>query len=128
MKSTLRNTAKYLEAYIGTEVNNSDFSYLLVKAFFSFVRQNYELRHNTVVKIIQAIISTLNRLKRDGYDVRRDYSDYKMGIEEVTTVASSDDEIERLYNLYLKRLSIIIRDLFVFACETGLRYSDLVAL
>lgn len=108
MKSTLRNTAKYLEAYIGTEVNNSDFSYLLVKAFFSFVRQNYELRHNTVVKIIQAIISTLNRLKRDGYDVRRDYSDYKMGIEEVTTVASSDDEIERLYNLYLKRLSIII--------------------
>lgn len=130
-KSALRNAARYLEAYeayIGKEVMSSDFDYLSVEAFFLHMRQNYELRHNTVIKIMQVIISAVNRLKRDGYDVGRDYADYKMRFEEPTTVALSDDEIESLYNLSLKGQSEIIRDLFVIACETGLRYSDLVSL
>lgn len=130
-KSALRNAARYLEGYedyIGREVMSSDFDYLLVEAFFAYMRQTYELRHNTVIKIVQVIVSAVNRLKRDGYDVGRDYADYKMRFEESTTVALSDDEIERLYRLALKGQSEIIRDLFVIACETGLRYSDLVSL
>lgn len=127
----MRNAANYLERYeqhIGKEVMSNEFDYLCVESLCTYMRQNYDLRHNTIIKIIQSMVAAVNRLRKEGYEVGRDYEDYPLREEEVTTVALSDDEIERVYNLKLNKKSAIIRDLFVFACETGLRYSDLVAL
>lgn len=126
----MRNAARYLERYeeyIGHHIEGKDFDYLCVESFFAYMRQ-YELRHNTIVKIAQTIVACVNHMRREGIQVGRDYEDFPLKEEEVTTVALSDEEIERVYNLKLSKKSAIIRDLFVFACETGLRYSDLVAL
>ncbi|WP_052078047.1 tyrosine-type recombinase/integrase [Porphyromonas gulae] len=129
-KGNMRNAARYLERYeeyIGHHIEGKDFDYLCVESFFAYMRQ-YELRHNTIVKIAQTIVACVNHMRREGIQVGRDYEDFPLKEEEVTTVALSDEEIERVYNLKLSKKSAIIRDLFVFACETGLRYSDLVAL
>lgn len=130
-KRNVLNAARYLERYeeyVGHNVESKDFDYLLLESFFSFMRQNYELKNNTIVKIAQTIVAAVNRMRKDGMQVGRDYEDFPLKKEEVATVALSDEEIERVYKLKLSKKSAIIRDLFVFACETGLRYSDLVML
>ncbi len=130
-KGNMRNAARYLERYeeyVGHHIESKDFDYLCVESFFIYMRQNYELRYNTIVKIAQTIVAAVNRMRKDGMQVGRDYEDFPLKEEEVTTVALSDDEIECIYNLKLSKKSATIRDLFVFACETGLRYSDLIAL
>ncbi len=124
------NAARYLERYeeyVGHNIDSKDFDYLCIESFFAYMRQ-YELRHNTIVKIAQTVVACVNRMRKEGIQVGRDYEDFPLKEEEVTTVALSDDEIERVYNLKLSKKSAIIGDLFVVACETGLRYSDLVAL
>ena len=130
-KGNMRNAARYLERYeeyVGHHIEGKDFDYLCVESFFAYMRQNYDLRHNTIVKIAQTIVAAVTHMRKEGIQVGRDYEDFPLKEEEVTTVALSDEEIERVYNLKLSKKSAIIRDLFVFACETGLRYSDLVAL
>ena len=130
-KGNMRNAARYLERYeeyVGHNIDSKDFDYLCIESFFAYMRQNHDLRHNTIVKIAQTIVAAVNRMRREGIQVGRNYEDFPLKEEEVTTVALSDDEIERVYNLKLSKKSAIIRDLFVFACETGLRYSDLAAL
>ena len=126
----MRNAARYLERYeeyVGHNIDSKDFDYLCIESFFAYMRQ-YELRHNTIVKIAQTVVACVNRMRKEGIQVGRDYEDFPLKEEEVTTVALSDEEVERIYQLKLNKKSAIIRDLFVFACETGLRYSDLVAL
>ncbi|PDP81800.1 hypothetical protein CLI72_06090 [Porphyromonas gingivalis] len=130
-KGNMRNAARYLERYeeyVGHHIEGKDFDYLCIESFFAYMRQNYDLRHNTIVKIAQTIVAAVNRMRREGIQVGRDYEDFPLKEEEVTTVALSDEEVERIYQLRLNKKSAIIRDLFVFACETGLRYYDLVAL
>ena len=127
----MRNAARYLERYekyVGHHIEGKDFDYLCIESFFAYMRQNHDLRHNTIVKIAQTIVAAVNRMRREGIQVGRDYEDFPLKEEEVTTVALSDEEVERIYQLKLNKKSAIIRDLFVFACETGLRYSDLIAL
>lgn len=114
--------------YIGKEIMSNEFDYFLVESFFNYIRQNYELKHNTIVKILQTILSSVNRMRKEGYEVGRDYADFLLKEEEPVTVALSDNEIERIYKLKLNKKNSIIRDLFIFACETGLRYSDLIGL
>ncbi|MGP1557188.1 MAG: tyrosine-type recombinase/integrase [Porphyromonas gingivalis] len=131
LKGSMRNAANYLEkyeVYIGKQVMSKDFDYLCVESFFNYIRLNYDLRHNTVVKITQTIVAVVNRMRKDGMPVGRDYEDFRLREEEVTIVALSDEEVERIYKLKVNKKSAIIRDLFVFACETGLRYSDLIAI
>ena len=66
-----------------------------------------------------------------GYEVNREYWRYnprlREAIKEVRFLTT--EEVDRLWNLELKTSSMqVTRDMFLFQCYTGLRYSDLKTL
>lgn len=85
LKGGMRNAANYLEqyeAYIGKHVMSKDFDYICIESFFNYMRLNYDLRHNTVVKITQTIVAAVNRMRKGGMLVGRDYEDFRLREEE----------------------------------------------
>src|SRR5690606_37932499 len=79
-------------------------------------------------------LKTLLKFARALYkiEVNSDYMDFKVQRKDtgLEVVVLSEDEFSTIYNMDLsenKRLDQV-RDVFCFACSTGLRYSDLVQL
>jgi integrase len=72
----------------------------------------------------------LNYAKKQGVVVSDKYKDFKIKKENLEVIVLSNEEFESLFYLDLsanKRLAQV-RDVFCFACTTGLRYSDLAQL
>lgn len=73
----------------------------------------------------------INWVEENGYSVNREYRKYnpklKESVREVRFL--TEEEVDRLWCLELKTFSMqITRDMFMFQCYTGLRYSDLKTL
>ncbi len=124
--------------------NNLDFSFF--QSFQNFLYQDRKvllqkdgevkekliqgLNNTTVAKQLSTIKTFLNYAKQQGVEVTDKYKDFKIKRENLEVIALTNDEFETLYNLDLsknKRLAET-RDVFCFACATGLRYSDLYQL
>ena len=88
------------------------------------------LNNTTVAKQLSTIKTFLNYAKTQGNTVSDKYKDFKIKKENLEVIALTNDEFESLYKMDLsksKKLSQT-RDVFCFACVTGLRYSDLLQL
>lgn len=85
------------------------------------------LNNTTVAKQLSTIKTFLNYARAQGVDVTNKYKDFKIKKETLEVIALTNEEFEKLYFMDLsenQRLSQT-RDVFCFACVTGLRYSDL---
>ena len=85
------------------------------------------LNNTTVAKQLSTVKTFLNYARKQGIEISNKYKDFKIKRETREVIALTNEEFETLFNLYLsgnKRLSQI-RDVFCFACATGLRYSNL---
>lgn len=88
---------------------------------------NQSLNNITIAKQLSTVKTFLNYAKMHGANVSDKYKDFKIKKEKLEVIALTDDEFQTLYYFDLadnNRLSKV-RDLFCFACTTGLRYSDL---
>jgi integrase len=88
------------------------------------------LNNTTAAKQLSTIKTFLNYAKLQGIEVTDKFKDFKIKRETMEVIALTSDEFETLYNFDLsnsKRLAQT-RDVFCFACVTGLRYSDLQQL
>lgn len=88
------------------------------------------LNNTTVAKQLSTIKTFLNYARVQGYTVSDKYKDFKIKKETLEVIALTSDEFETLfrYNLKDKKRLAQARDVFCFACATGLRYSDLEQL
>ncbi len=85
------------------------------------------LNNTTVAKQLSTIKTFLNYAKKQEVNISDKYKDFKIKRETLEVIALTNEEFESLFYLDLsanKRLSQV-RDVFCFACTTGLRYSDL---
>lgn len=85
------------------------------------------LNNTTVAKQLSTIKTFLNYARKRGITVSDKYKDFTIKKENLEVIALTSQEFESLFNLDLstnKRLDQV-RDIFCFACSTGLRYSDL---
>ncbi|GEO08861.1 site-specific integrase [Segetibacter aerophilus] len=85
------------------------------------------LNNTTVAKQLSTIKTFLNYAKQQGVEVSDKYKDFKIKRESLEVIALTNEEFETLFHMDLsgnKRLANV-RDVFCFACVTGLRYSDL---
>lgn len=144
-----RSVKNYLESYCketGKKVTFENIDYSFFNSFQSYlqkdkkvlIEQNGEvkekvsrgLNNTTVAKHLSTIKTFLNYAKQQGIEVSDKFKDFKIKRESMEVIALTNDEFETLYNFDLsnnKRLSQT-RDVFCFACVTGLRYSDLQQL
>jgi integrase len=85
------------------------------------------LNNTTTAKQLSTVKTFLNYAKAQGINVSDKYKDFKIKKETLEVIALTNEEFESLYHVDLannKRLAQT-RDIFCFACTTGLRYSDL---
>lgn len=117
-----------------------DFSVFTSKKFDrQFTEWCYSVKkykQNTIYATYGVLKPFLNAAKEEGFDVGEYYKNLKGKSVDVDTIYLTEEEISRLYKLDIKRLikegeidakSMIetTRDLFIIACWTGLRRSDI---
>ena len=133
-KGTIQNyaaTKKHLvefakkESYpITFETINLDFFYL----YTDFLKKKKKLAHNTVAKDIALIKVFMGEAVDLGYTANMQFKHKKFSMPEVEVDACylTDEEILKMYRFDLSHCERLekVRDLFVFGCYVGLRYSD----
>lgn len=126
-----KTTLRYLKEFKET-LRFSDLNYQIINEFNSFLLDkklhiNTVHRHHKIIKtyINIAIKSKLIELKNNPY------IDYKVKKIQTQRITVSEEELEQISKLeFNKNTENIrsIRDMFLFSCYTGLRFSDLQAL
>jgi len=137
-----RTLKKHLEGYQQDTKRKVTFDKIDYSFFQSF--QNYLLsltkkvdgktlpllNNTTIAKQLSTIKTFLSYARKEGVNVSDRYKDFKIKKETLEVIALTNEEFESLYYFDLsnnKRLAQV-RDIFCFACTTGLRYSDLAQL
>ena len=86
-----------------------------------------KLNNTTTAKQLSTVKTYLNYARKAGHAITEKHKDFKIKRESLEVIALTNEEFETLYNFDFsnnKRLAQM-RDVFCFACVTGLRYSDL---
>lgn len=102
-----------------------------IKAFEAYLVQN--MLNVTAAKQISTLKTLVNYARKDyGISVNPAYQDYTVsrGDSGFEVITLTRDELEKIYTFDLSgnvRLDRV-RDVFVFSCVTGLRYSDIAQL
>ncbi|MCP9762284.1 site-specific integrase [Lacihabitans soyangensis] len=129
------NTLKKLTEFKKV-IQFEDLNYQLIQDFEIFLRQKKNLRTNTIEKYHRQVRKYINlAIKQDLFPENKNpYKNYKLTIEETDTIFLLPEERQRVENLIFeepirnyKDLEMA-RDMFLFGCYTGLRYSDCFAL
>lgn len=135
-----RTVIHRLQAFLENYKLPDDFSVFTSKKFdrqfaeWCYSVKNY--KQNTVYATYGVLKPFLNAAKEEGFDVGEHYKNLKGKGVDVDTIYLTEEEISKLYKLDIKRLikegeidakSMIetTRDLFIIACWTGLRRSDI---
>lgn len=88
------------------------------------------LNNTTIQKQLSTLKTFLNYAKMQGIAIPDGYKNFKITKDKLEVIALTNEEFESLFYLDLsnnKKLAQV-RDIFCFACTTGLRYSDMKQL
>jgi integrase len=88
------------------------------------------LNNTTIAKALSTLKTFLNYAIDEGIEVNLNYKAFKIKSEKLEVIALEQPELDSLIELDLsnnKRLEKV-RDIFLFACATGLRFSDVQQL
>jgi integrase len=126
VKNHLQNYCKTSGVRVSFDSIDSNF----FKSFQKYLSDVVGLNNTTIAKQLSTIKTFLGYAKIQGIVVSDRYKDFKIKRPKLGVIALTNEEFETLYNIDLshnKRLAET-RDVFCFACTTGLRYSDLFQL
>jgi integrase len=137
-KSVKNHLQNYCKAS-GKKVTFDNIDYNFFQSFQAYLLKDKKnekgervpgLNNTTVAKQLSTIKTFLNYARTQGIAVSDKFRDFKIKKESLEVIALTNEEFESLYKMDLKdnkKLSQT-RDVFCFACVTGLRYSDLKQL
>lgn len=127
---TLANHLKEYELSIKAKVTFETVDLVALKHFQNYLIEVIGLNNTSTGKYLSTLKTMLN-FARVEYKIKvhQDYRDFKVnrGAGDHEVIVLTNDELQCIINLDLsdnKRLDKV-RDIFVFACTTGLRFSDL---
>ncbi len=126
VRKRIREFEKHYRCSITFDTVNYDF----FTRFQSYLINNCHLNNTTTAKLLSTVKTFLNYAKRYGHQVPDNYKDFKIKRESLEVIALTQDEFNRLYSFDFsnyKRLDQV-RDVFIFSCASGLRFSDLALL
>lgn len=141
--SVYKSVKNHLQAYqdtTGHKVTFDSIDYNFFHRFQTFLINRVKtdkkgnispmLNNTTIAKALSTLKTFLSYGRREGLNVNDSYRDFVIKKEKLEVIALEQNELDSIMNLDLsqdKRLSKT-RDIFVFACATGLRSSDLAQL
>jgi integrase len=106
----------------------SDINYSFVKSYENFLHSE-KIQINTIANMHKVLKSYINLAIKNGFIPRENYpyNSFKVKKEKTNREYLTIEEIETIENLQIPNnmdLVEAVRDMFVFSCYTGLRFSD----
>lgn len=125
----LRRNLESYQNYRNSKIIFEDIDYTFFQGFQNFLVNKEGLNNTTTAKRLSSLKTILTNARRNGFKLSEAYKDYRLKKETLEVIALTSEELQRLIDLDLQghRLDKV-RDLFVFACVTGLRVSDILKL
>lgn len=134
---TLKNyttTEKYVSEFLKAEYNTSDvylkqINYKFLVDFDAFLRQKPKLTNNGVMKHMERFKKLMNFAHSLEWLDKNPAKFFKLSYHKVDVNYLDKQELKQIETVKLnKSYHLIVRDMFVFACYTGLAYSDVYNL
>ena len=86
----------------------------------------YNLQPNSIMDFCKQMKVFFNYCRTDKHITLHQYhADIKSGFVQTDRIYLTENDLEKLHNVVLTDSMVRVRDAFLFACYTGLRYSDL---
>ena len=128
-----KTTLKHLIKYINTKYNTNDIflnkiNYDFIYNFSQFLLLHTECNHNGMMKHIQRFKKITNFCIKNDYITNDPFAGFKISFKKSNRVYINKDELHTLKNITLNDSLSKVRDIFLFACYTGLSYIDLYNL
>lgn len=118
----LRN---FLATISGLSITLKGFTSVHAKELEVYLRTTAGLSNNTAVKYLKLIKTIFNRAIDFELVEKNPIDKFKFKYEKTTREFLTQDELDRLTDLKLENESLDrVRDLFLFSCYTGLRFTD----
>jgi len=129
-----KSSRKRLAEFISTQLKKTDvpiqtINYKFLDSFDIFIKKDFNNQQNTAWNYHKHFRRVLNLAISLDYIDKNPYSKFKVGLDETHREILSMEELQRLEdkNIQIERLSVV-RDIFIFACYTGLSFSDIAKL
>lgn len=126
-RKRLANFIKYKYRKSNFPLDSINFKFL--DAFDIYLKQEFKVHQNTAWNYHKHLRRVLNLAISMDYISKNPYSKFKVGLEETHREFLTLEELSRIEKkeIHIERLGAV-RDIFVFACYTGLSYSDISKL
>jgi integrase len=125
-KSTKSRLQNFMQnKYNLSDMNIKEINYSFVSGFEVYLKTTYGFKHNTVMKTMQQFRTIILIAKNNGWLYADPFANYKLGFEKTERGFLTEEELEIIMNktFSVKRLEQV-RDIFLFACFSGLSYID----
>ncbi len=129
-RTVRRRLAEY-ESYAKTKVTFTNVDYAFFEAFQAYLYDAHDLNSITVAKQLSTLKTFLNYAQKRGLQVNPNYKAFRIERDtDLEVIALTQDEFNTLWDMDLtgKPRLAAIRDVFMFSCVTGMRFSDLEQL
>ena len=134
---TMKNyttTENYLKEYLKAQHHTSDIylkqiDYHFTLGFETYLRSLSSLQNNGVMKHMERFKKLMRLAEHLNWIEKNPTKRFKLRFDQVDMVYLSKQELEKIKNEeFAKSVLNINRDIFIFACYTGLAYADVKAL
>lgn len=129
-KTTLSRLMLFMQReYQCDDIALSKLDVLFIRRFELFLKTEYGIDHNTIMKHLKQLKKVVHFAQHMGYIERDPFALHSTAYKAVSRGFLTADELNSIEDhvFRLKRLEQV-RDVFVFVCYTGLSYSDLKLL
>jgi integrase len=129
-KSSRKRLAEFINANLKrADISVQSIDYKFLDAFDVFIKKDFNNVQNTAWNYHKHLRRVLNLAVSLDYIDKNPYSKFKVGLDETHREILSMEELKRIEEkqIEIERL-IVVRDIFVFACYTGLSFADISKL
>ncbi|MBL7684262.1 MAG: site-specific integrase [Flavipsychrobacter sp.] len=129
-RTSLEHTRSFMRwKYDIEDIDIQKLNFEFVSEYEFWLKSVRNCNHNTAIKYISNFRKIVNRCIRTGWLSRDPFVGFKMSKREVERIALTEDELQSIVKREFQtpRLNLV-RDVFLFACFTGLAYADIQKL
>lgn len=124
--NNIRNHLLEFEKEKNNKLTFSSINLSFYELFISYLIQTKKLTNNTAYKQISFIKSFMSWATDRGFNSNTEFKKFKVKEDQTEVIFLTEEELMKLYDTELKdeRLEKV-KDVFLFQCFTGARYSDI---
>jgi site-specific recombinase XerD len=129
-KTSLKHTIEFIQwKYSVSDIDIKDIDHAFITEYEFFLRSVRKCANNTAVKYIKNFKKIVKLCISNGWLDKDPFVNYKAKIREVEREFLSQEEIQTIYEkIFVTERLNQVKDIFVFACFTGLAYIDVKQL